>query len=152
MVRHDIRRIPGLIISPRLIRPHDFPPWPNFPRRYKPLRLEHHSVVFLLSSIAAIVTAQAEPATATSLILPSSTSVVNASDILSYPISMQQICSNETYPTCYTKECACEPTWRAKTAACEKLTCSQADYNSKSPSFQPLLVLERRLPSLLGRD
>jgi len=98
MVRHDIRRIPGLIISPRLIRPHDFPPWPNFPRRYKPLRLEHHSVVFLLSSIAAIVTAQAEPATATSLILPSSTSVVNASDILSYHQCSKSAPTRHTQP------------------------------------------------------
>ncbi|MCJ1479408.1 hypothetical protein MMC13_008093 [Lambiella insularis] len=104
-------------------------------------------LALLVVSNAAVTIAQATATTTTlpTLVLPSPTSIGNASNILTYPLCAQ-ICANETIPGCNpnTIDCACGVTYRGQTAACEEVTCDKADYNSALPELRVLKYCEAR--------
>ncbi|KAI4245094.1 MAG: hypothetical protein L6R40_002693 [Gallowayella cf. fulva] len=80
------------------------------------------------------------------LVAPTPTSIGNASDIQTYPVCAQT-CAKEiapflarTIPGCDANkiECACSAYYRSETAACEEVTCSDADYQTTQALAQQL--------------
>ena len=99
-----------------------------------------------------LAASQSATPTLPNVVGPAPSNIGNASDIKTYPlcavspnsqppqipeltISIQQTCSNATAislgPISFSTAFDCGPQFRSMTAECEKVTCSDADYNSQ---------------------
>ncbi|KAL8808598.1 MAG: hypothetical protein Q9200_004217 [Gallowayella weberi] len=114
--------------------------------KFKCKLLSLTTLSFLITSTLTIAQSSNPSSVLPTLVAPTPTSVGNASDIKTYPLCAQ-ICSNETapflpvaIPGCNdaSLDCVCSAYFRSTTAACQEVTCSQADIQTTQKLAQQL--------------